>query len=161
MVEPRINGTPIRMELDTGSALSIIPHCLYCHHLSRLPLSPSSVVLKTYSGERIKPLGVISVDVEYNGQLAPRRQGFHCENCLDATGFSTSESTGAMCIASPAALDQHSVASTSCWSATLPCLAKIEDASDTARDDHILSMEPNLIFSRPDHCPTHSETRLQ
>ena len=68
MVEPTINGTPIWMELDTGSALSIIPDCLYRHHLSGLPLSPTSVVLKTYSGERIKPLGVISVDVEYNDQ---------------------------------------------------------------------------------------------
>ena len=68
IVEPTINGTPIRMELDTGSALSIIPDCVFCHHLSRLPLSPTSVVLKTYSVERIKPLGVISVDVESNGQ---------------------------------------------------------------------------------------------
>ena len=70
MVQPiaTINGTPNRLELDTGSALSIIPDCLYRHHLSGLPLSPTSVVFKTYSGERIKPLGVISVDVEYNGQ---------------------------------------------------------------------------------------------
>ena len=58
MVEPTINGTPIRMELDTGSALSIIPDCLYRHHLSGLPLSPTLVVLTTYSGERIKPLVV-------------------------------------------------------------------------------------------------------
>ena len=68
MVEPTINGTPIRMELDTGSIVSIILYCLYRHHLSGLPLSPTSVVLKTYSDERVKPLGVISVDVEYNGQ---------------------------------------------------------------------------------------------
>ena len=68
MVEPTINGTPIRMELDTRSALLIIQDCLSRHHLSRLPLSPTSVVLKTYSGGRIIPLGVISVDIEYNGQ---------------------------------------------------------------------------------------------
>ena len=68
MVEPTINGTPNRIELDTGSALSIIQDCLYHLQLSRLPLSPTSVVLKTYSGEHIKPLGVISVDVKYNGQ---------------------------------------------------------------------------------------------
>ena len=68
MVEPTINGTPIRMGLDTGSTLSIIPDCLYPRNLSGLPLSPSSAVSKTYSNERIKQLGVISVDVEYNGQ---------------------------------------------------------------------------------------------
>ena len=56
------------VELDTGSALSIIPDCLNRHNLSRLPLSPTLVVLKTHSGEHTNALGVISVDVEYNGQ---------------------------------------------------------------------------------------------
>ena len=37
------------MELDTGSALSIIPLRLYSAHFADLELSPSSVVLKTYT----------------------------------------------------------------------------------------------------------------
>ena len=68
MVEPKINGKAIRMELDTGSALSIVPECLYRQHLATTPLSPTSVVLKTYSGQRITPLGAITVHVDYNGQ---------------------------------------------------------------------------------------------
>ena len=68
MVERKINGKAIRMELDTGSALSIVPECLYRQHLATTPLSPTSVVLKTYSGQRITPLGAITVHVDYNGQ---------------------------------------------------------------------------------------------
>ena len=163
-IEPTINGTPMRMELDTGSALSIIPDCLYHHHFSGLPLSPTSVVLKTYGGERIKPLGSSlwtssTTASTTTARLSVWRRTDH--HCLDATFFSTSESTGTMCISSPAVLHQRSVASTSCWSATLPCLAMIEDASDSARDDYISSMEPNLGFPRPDYCPTHFETRSQ
>ena len=68
IVQPTINGTPMKMELDTGSALTIIPDRLYQRHLSEQPLAPTSVILRTYSGERIKPLGAIHVEVEYNGQ---------------------------------------------------------------------------------------------
>ena len=49
-IEPSINGRSLKMELDTGSALSIIPLRLYSAHFADLELSPSSVVLKTYTG---------------------------------------------------------------------------------------------------------------
>ena len=68
IVQPTINGTPMKMELDTGSALTIIPDQLYQRHLSEQPLAPTSVILRTYSGEHVKPLGAIHVEVEYNGQ---------------------------------------------------------------------------------------------
>ena len=68
MVEPTINGMPIRLELDTGSALSIIPDCQYRHHLSRLLLSPISVVLKVTAVNASNRPGVIFVDVQYNSQ---------------------------------------------------------------------------------------------
>ena len=57
-IEPSINGRSLKMELDTGSALSIIPLRLYSAHFADLELSPSSVVLKTYTGERVRPTGV-------------------------------------------------------------------------------------------------------
>ena len=56
------------MELDTGSALSIIPLRLYSAHFADLELSPSSVVLKTYTGERVRPTGALDVTVECNEQ---------------------------------------------------------------------------------------------
>ena len=68
VVELTVHGTLIRMELDTESALLIIPDCLYRHNLRRLLLSPTSVVLGTYSGERIIPLGKITVNIEYISQ---------------------------------------------------------------------------------------------
>ena len=67
-IEPSINGRSLKMELDTGSALSIIPLRLYSAHFTDLELSPSSVVLKTYTGERVRPTGALDVTVECNEQ---------------------------------------------------------------------------------------------
>ena len=67
-IEPSINGRSLKMELDTGSALSIIPLRLYSAHFADLELSPSSVVLKTYTGERVRPTGALDVTVECNEQ---------------------------------------------------------------------------------------------
>ena len=83
-MEPTINGTPIRLDLDTGSARSIILDCLYLHNLSRLPLSPTSVVLKPCSVERIKPLGGHLCGRQVK-RPTPRRQGSRCKDRRTAT----------------------------------------------------------------------------
>ena len=57
------------MELDTGSSLLIIPLRLYSAHFADFELSPSSVVLKTYTGERMRPTGAMNVTVEYDAQV--------------------------------------------------------------------------------------------
>jgi mevalonate kinase len=56
------------MELDTGSAVSVISHVDYRKYFPTLPLDSTSVTLKTYSGERIIPEGVMHVKVQYNNQ---------------------------------------------------------------------------------------------
>ena len=59
------------MEIDTGAARSIISDKTYTQlwfqDLSP-PLKPTNATLKTYTGEQIKPLGAISVQVEATKQ---------------------------------------------------------------------------------------------
>ena len=66
-----LNGTNLIMEIDTGAARSIISDQTFTQ-LWPEDLCPSlkltNTALKTYTGERIKPLGVISVQIEVNNQ---------------------------------------------------------------------------------------------
>ena len=67
-VSPKVNGTPLRMELDTGSVVSVINKQQFDEYLPEMKTRYTSVILKTYCGEDIFPLGIADVDVEYNGQ---------------------------------------------------------------------------------------------
>ncbi|XP_051962904.1 uncharacterized protein K02A2.6-like [Xyrauchen texanus] len=67
-VQPKIEGLPIDMEVDTGAAFSIISSELYRDKLSHVRLRQTNVVLKTYTGEVIPPEGVIKVRVKLNRQ---------------------------------------------------------------------------------------------
>ncbi|KAL4009353.1 hypothetical protein ACER0C_003205 [Sarotherodon galilaeus] len=62
---PKIQGIELQMELDTGSALSLISYEDYRNKFPNLKLKHTSVKLKTYTGERITPLGKLKVKVEY------------------------------------------------------------------------------------------------
>jgi hypothetical protein len=70
LVKPCVEKVNIPMELDTGSAVSVISHVDYCKYFPTLPLDSTSVTLKTYSGEKIIPEGVMHVNVQYNNQRA-------------------------------------------------------------------------------------------
>jgi len=63
---PQVNGQTIRMELDTGSAVSVMSQHEFEKHFKTTKLKPSPVKLKTYTGEPIIPLGVMPVTVMYN-----------------------------------------------------------------------------------------------
>uniref|UniRef100_A0A8C6KTL9 CCHC-type domain-containing protein n=1 Tax=Nothobranchius furzeri TaxID=105023 RepID=A0A8C6KTL9_NOTFU len=67
---PVVNGKKMEMELDTGAAVSLIPWEQYKSRLSQLPLQPTDIMLKTYTGEPLAPEGVIKVQVELNEQRA-------------------------------------------------------------------------------------------
>ena len=59
------------MELDTGSAISVIPIKIYKELFSHKPFSVTKLIqakLKTYSGQKIRPAGIINVHVNYEGQ---------------------------------------------------------------------------------------------
>lgn len=69
-VLPVVNGKKMEMELDTGAAVSLIPWEQYKNTLSQLPLQPTDIMLKTYTGEPLAPEGVIKVQVRLNKQCA-------------------------------------------------------------------------------------------
>ena len=67
-VTPKIEGKYLKMELDTGSAISVIPIRIYKELFHHKPLSATNTILKTYSGQTITPAGIINVSVNYEGQ---------------------------------------------------------------------------------------------
>ena len=67
-VDLKVDGKPLKMELDTGSAVSIITHELYMKKFNEIPLQKTELLLKTYTGENITPVGVLKANVEYKGQ---------------------------------------------------------------------------------------------
>ncbi|XP_064479042.1 uncharacterized protein K02A2.6-like [Ornithodoros turicata] len=66
--EVDIEGQKVNMELDTGAAVSVISEENYLRMFSDVSLNCTNVVLRTLTGEMLKPLGVLEVTVEYRGQ---------------------------------------------------------------------------------------------
>ena len=67
-VNPTIDGQPIQMELDTGAAVSVMPKSTFAQLKPQPKLKPTTVKLKTFSGELMKPIGVAEVNVVVDGQ---------------------------------------------------------------------------------------------
>jgi len=67
-VTPTVEGVPLNMELETGSAVTIISKADYKHKFCNMKLRDTELRLRTYTGEKIKPLGVLIVTVEINNQ---------------------------------------------------------------------------------------------
>ena len=67
-VKPNVQGKPFKMELDTGSAVSVISKKDYDALFNTVRLQKTGVLLKTYTGEKIPPVGKITVCVEYKEQ---------------------------------------------------------------------------------------------
>lgn len=62
---PKVQRVKLQKELDTGSALSLILYEVYRDTFPNLKLKQTTVKLKTYTGERITPLGKLRVKVEH------------------------------------------------------------------------------------------------
>lgn len=70
-VRQSVGGQALEMEVDTGASLSVISERIYTKLVSekRAPsLEKSGIVLRTYTGEEVKPKGSCTVDVSYEGQ---------------------------------------------------------------------------------------------
>ena len=78
VVTIEIEKIPLQLELDTGSAVSVIPWKTYQDMFSEVPLKDTKVTLKTYTGAIIEPQGVhvIEVTVSYQGVNYPDLQLF-------------------------------------------------------------------------------------
>ena len=67
-VQLLLEGKPVSMEVDTGSAVSIVSKVEYKKWFKHLKLQPTQFHLKTYSGESLSLLGEIRVAVKYQIQ---------------------------------------------------------------------------------------------
>ncbi|XP_060782844.1 uncharacterized protein K02A2.6 [Neoarius graeffei] len=63
-VTPKINGKKLKMELDTGSAISLISLKDYKQNFADVKLKQTPILLKTYTGEKVAPVGKIKVKYE-------------------------------------------------------------------------------------------------
>ena len=68
LVEVKVNGLPLQMEVDSGAAVSLATETAVAPLLSTSELQSTNTVLKTYTGEQIPVKGVLKVDVEYGQQ---------------------------------------------------------------------------------------------
>ena len=68
VVTPILFGKPIQMELNTGSNDFLISNSNLDLYLLRYKIA--KIRIKTYSGEQIRPLGKINVDVQINEHSA-------------------------------------------------------------------------------------------
>ena len=71
VVELKIEGRKLEMEVDTGAAYSIISERTRQTVFADMKLRKSKILLKTYTDERIKVLGQLHVHVNYGDQKAP------------------------------------------------------------------------------------------
>ena len=68
MINCKINKASIEMEVDTGSAVTLINRDLFERHFSDAKLQPTTTVLKSFTGDLVKPDGVLHVRVKHSGQ---------------------------------------------------------------------------------------------
>lgn len=68
LVEVRINGQELTMEVDTGAAVSIISEQRLKKVLPDAEIKATNVKLRTYTSERIPLVGVTQVTVKYGEQ---------------------------------------------------------------------------------------------
>ena len=66
---PSVNGHSLKMELDTGSAISTLPLQKYKEMFPDTPLVGNNAILKTFLGEKITPNGKLLVRVQHNNQV--------------------------------------------------------------------------------------------
>ncbi|CAB4043872.1 Hypothetical predicted protein [Paramuricea clavata] len=67
-VTPKVEGTPLRMELDTRSAVSVIQYQLYRAKFGHIKLQTSQITLRTYKGEKLYQKLKINCRVSLDGQ---------------------------------------------------------------------------------------------
>ena len=64
----QINGTPLDLEVDTGSMYTLVPQDVWEQHWTHVALRECSVRLKTYNGSVLPIAGEADVDVRYSAQ---------------------------------------------------------------------------------------------
>lgn len=60
-----ICGLLLEFQVDSGSAVSVIPNEMYLNNFSQVPLAVTNKKLRSYTGEQIKTIGYVSLPVSY------------------------------------------------------------------------------------------------
>ena len=69
MAMVRLEGKVLEMEVDTGAAIILVSERTFMKLWgNKRLLQPSTIQLKTFTGERIRVLGAMEVVVEHNSQ---------------------------------------------------------------------------------------------
>ena len=68
VVDVKIEGHPLNMEVDTGANVSITPKNVWDQSWSDVQLSKSPVQLRTFTGEPLTVIGEALVNVQYKNQ---------------------------------------------------------------------------------------------
>lgn len=69
-VDVLIDDVPIQFQLDTGAGVSLMNKNDFDKHFGNIPLCPTAVKLRSYSGNKIPVVGEKSVKVSVGNQLA-------------------------------------------------------------------------------------------
>ena len=67
-----IQDSTIKIEIDTGSGITLISEGEYCTHFQNLPLTGTKIKVGTYANESLKVLGKLIVDVSYENKIYNR-----------------------------------------------------------------------------------------
>ena len=70
LVDVQLEGKPLRMEVDTGAAVSLVSEETYWSLFPMVQLQSSMTKLRTYSGEPLTVLGQQEVKVQHGEQTA-------------------------------------------------------------------------------------------
>ena len=68
MIKVNVEGTPIDIELDTGSSISVITLITFESSCKHLKLQPAKVKLRMYGDKTITPVGTVTGKVSHNGE---------------------------------------------------------------------------------------------
>ena len=65
-----LEGSPVSFKLDTGAVVTVMPERKFRQMFPDQSLKRSSIVLKTFTGERLQIVGETDVDVSYQDQAS-------------------------------------------------------------------------------------------
>uniref|UniRef100_A0A3B3C7M6 Gypsy retrotransposon integrase-like protein 1 n=1 Tax=Oryzias melastigma TaxID=30732 RepID=A0A3B3C7M6_ORYME len=65
-----LENTPVRMQVDTGTRVSLISEKVYKTKLKHLALNETKLKLRTYTGDPVSVVGMINVTVKYQTQTS-------------------------------------------------------------------------------------------
>lgn len=69
----QLNGKLLKLEMDTGAAVTTCSAKFFYKHFPKLQISSTSVKLRTYTGEIIKPIGTTTIQIAHNKKVIQGR----------------------------------------------------------------------------------------